>query len=193
MCLCRGWAQLMLFKIFLFWKLPSKKKSKWSKDPLSTHHPDPTAFNITAFSFLSALSCPVTFWCKPVLNLRCPRHCVILALTRLRFKTGGCGGARLAQSVERATLDLGIVSSSPTLGLKLTLKKKFKTGSWVRGKHGLHLSSTVTPETLRVLPSGAYRYPVITGIFFRIVCGSDVSRTSATLLQSNPLFDCRLG
>lgn len=32
-------------------------------------------------------------------------------------------GARLAQSVEHATPDLQVVSSSPTLGVELTLKK----------------------------------------------------------------------
>ena len=31
-------------------------------------------------------------------------------------------GARLAQSEERATLDLGVVSMSPTLGIEITKK-----------------------------------------------------------------------
>ena len=35
-------------------------------------------------------------------------------------------GARLAQSVEHATLDLGVVSSSPVLGVEITKKKKKK-------------------------------------------------------------------
>jgi len=35
--------------------------------------------------------------------------------------------AWLAQSVEHATLDLGVMSSSPTLGTELTLKKKEDT------------------------------------------------------------------
>ena len=32
---------------------------------------------------------------------------------------------RLAQSVEHMTLDLGVLSSSPTLGVEITLKKYF--------------------------------------------------------------------
>ena len=37
-------------------------------------------------------------------------------------------GSQIAQSVEHATLDLGIMSSSPTLGTEITLKKKFPRG-----------------------------------------------------------------
>ena len=36
------------------------------------------------------------------------------------FKKGNQGGARLVQSVERAPLDFGVVSSSPALGIEIT-------------------------------------------------------------------------
>ena len=38
--------------------------------------------------------------------------------------------AQPAQSVERATLDLGVVGLSPTLGIELTFKKRLM-GTWV--------------------------------------------------------------
>ena len=42
-------------------------------------------------------------------------------------------GAWLAQSVGHVTLDLGVVGSSPTLGVEITLKKilKKEKGTWV--------------------------------------------------------------
>ena len=51
----------------------------------------------------------------------------ILSLFRNSFKSLLCRGTWLAQSVEYVTLDLRVVSSSPTLGLlEITLKKKKK-------------------------------------------------------------------
>jgi len=38
----------------------------------------------------------------------------------------GFWGAWLAQLVERKTLDLEVISSSPTLGVEITLKKELK-------------------------------------------------------------------
>jgi len=38
-------------------------------------------------------------------------------------------GAWLAESIECATLDLGVVSLSPTLGVDLTLKKRKADGN----------------------------------------------------------------
>lgn len=43
-------------------------------------------------------------------------------MTETSLKIKASGGARLAHSVERATLDLGLMSLSPTLGVEVTLE-----------------------------------------------------------------------
>lgn len=52
-------------------------------------------------------------WC----NLR--KHCLGKATTAVMFKMGKNEG-HLAESVEHATLDPGVPSSSPTLGVETT-------------------------------------------------------------------------
>ena len=42
------------------------------------------------------------------------------------------GGSRLAQLVEHASLDLGVMSSSPMLGTEFTLKKEKVKGPLVK-------------------------------------------------------------
>ena len=49
------------------------------------------------------------------------------------FKIEGFGGARLAQSVEHMTLNLGMESSSPTLGREPIFKNKIMNRSGSRG------------------------------------------------------------
>ena len=53
-----------------------------------------------------------------------------------KFNQEKSGGTCLAQSVELATLDLGVVSFSPTLGVGLTLKKLKKKGRKAERKGG---------------------------------------------------------
>ena len=60
---------------------------------------------------------------------------------------GRCQDAWLAQSEEHVTLDLGVMSLSPTLGIELTFKKK-KEGNetgrcfWTHRDCGLNIFST---------------------------------------------------
>lgn len=57
--------------------------------------------------------------------------------------------AWLAQPVERATLDPGVMSSNPTLGAELTLKKKKKVSSVLWDK--LLNEWTITQATISLM------------------------------------------
>ena len=50
----------------------------------------------------------------------CGRSCVKVTDFQMGFRVRQVGGAWLAQSVEHATLDLGVMSLSPVLGIDLT-------------------------------------------------------------------------
>ena len=56
----------------------------------------------------------------------------------IKLKTGQNLGAWLAWSVEHAALDLGVASSSPVLGIELTLKtnKQTTTTTTTKNKSG---------------------------------------------------------
>ena len=69
-------------------------------------------FNKQLAKFLKIQQLPLTNWYQPALASRWADHSVAL------------GGAWLAPSVEPATLDLRITTSSPTLGTELAPRNK---------------------------------------------------------------------